>query len=102
MKRLLTYIIILSVLSSCIRGGKYTAMRKGLDSLNTLNRNDQPFTSADVQPYADYFDGYGTSNDQVLAHYLLGRAYHEHGEAPMALKCYQEARDHGVGSTDHL
>ncbi len=93
MKRLLTYIIILSVLSSCIRGGKYTAMRKGLDSLNTLNRNDQPFTSAGVQPYVDYFDDHGTSNEQVLAHYLLGRAYHEHGEAPMALKCYQEATE---------
>ena len=74
-------------------GGKYTAMRKGLDSINTLNRNDQPFTSAGVQPYVDYFDDHGTSNEQVLAHYLLGRAYHEHGEAPMALKCYQEATE---------
>jgi len=25
--------------------------------------------------------------------YLLGRAYHEHGEAPMALQCYQDALD---------
>ena len=93
MKRLLTYIIILLVLSSCVGGGKYTAMRKGLDSLNTLNRNDQPFTSAGVQPYVDYFDDHGTSNEQVLAHYLLGRAYQEHGEAPMALKCYQKATE---------
>ena len=93
MKRLLTYIIILLVLSSCVGGGKYTAMRKGLDSLNTLNRNDQPFTSAGVQPYVDYFDDHGTSNEQVLAHYLLGRAYHEHGEAPMALRCYQDATE---------
>ena len=93
MKRLLIYIIILLVLSSCVGGGKYTAMRKGLDSINTLNRNDQPFTSAGVQPYVDYFDDHGTSNEQVLAHYLLGRAYHEHGEAPMALKCYQEATE---------
>ena len=74
-------------------GGKYTAMRKGLDSINTLNRNDQPFTSAGVQPYVDYFDDHGTPNDQMLAHYLLGRAYHEHGEAPMALQCYQEATE---------
>lgn len=93
MKRLLTYIIILLVLSSCVGGGKYTAMRKGLDSINTLNRNDQPFTSAGVQPYVDYFDDHGTPNDQMLAHYLLGRAYHEHGEAPMALQCYQEATE---------
>ena len=33
-----TYIIISLVLSSCVGGGKYTAMRKGLDSINTLNR----------------------------------------------------------------
>ena len=29
----------------------------------------------------------------LLAHYLLGRAYHEHGEAPMALQCYHDAID---------
>lgn len=75
MKRLLTYIIILLVLSSCVGGGKYTAMRKGLDSINTLNRNDQPFTSAGVQPYVDYFDDHGTPNDQMLAHYLLQNYY---------------------------
>ena len=27
------------------------------------------------------------------AYYLLGRAYHEHGEAPMALQCYHDAID---------
>lgn len=66
-------------------------MRVGLDSLNVRNRTDQPFTVAGVQPYVDYFDRHGNSNDQMLAHYLLGRAYHEHGEAPMALHCYHDA-----------
>ncbi|MBR0317795.1 MAG: hypothetical protein IJQ86_00745, partial [Spirochaetia bacterium] len=73
--------------------GRYTAMRTALDSINVLNRTDQPFTVADVQPYVDYFDRYGNSNDRLLAHYLLGRAYHEQGEAPMALQCYQQAAD---------
>ena len=68
-------------------------MRTALDSINMLNRTDQPFTVADVQPYVDYFDRYGNSNDRLLAHYLLGRAYHEQGEAPMALQCYQQAAD---------
>ena len=68
-------------------------MRAGLDSINQLNRTDQPFAAADVQPYVDYFDRHGNSNDRLLAHYLLGRAYHEHGEAPMALQCYQQAAD---------
>jgi tetratricopeptide (TPR) repeat protein len=66
-------------------------MRRGLDSLNERNRSDQPFTAADVQPYVDFFDSHGTSNDQLLAYYLLGRSYHEQGEAPMALKYYQQA-----------
>ena len=66
-------------------------MRVGLDSLNARNRIDQPFTVADVQPYVDYFDRHGNSNDQMLAHYLLGRAYYEAGEAPMALECYHDA-----------
>ena len=68
-------------------------MRTALDSINMLNRTDKPFTVADVQPYVDYFDRYGNSNDRLLAHYLLGRAYHEQGEAPMALQCYQQAAD---------
>lgn len=93
MKRLITYIIVLLVLSSCIGDGKYTAMRKGLDSINMLNRNSQPFTIADVEPYVRFFDNHGTPNDQLLAHYLLGRAYYDHGEAPMAMKCYQEATE---------
>ena len=39
----------------------------------------------------DYFDQHGTSNERMNAHYLLGRCYSDLGEAPMALRCYQEA-----------
>ena len=66
-------------------------MRHGLDSINERNRNDEAFSAADVQPYIDYFDRHGEPNDRLLAYYLLGRAYHEQGEAPMALQCYQQA-----------
>ena len=93
MKRLLTYIIIVLVLGACTGRERYAAMRSGLDSINTLNRNGQPFTMADVQPYVDYFDHHGNGNDRLLAHYLLGLAYYDHGEAPMALQCYQDAAD---------
>ena len=55
MKRLLTYIIIVLLLGACTGRDRYAAMRNGLDSINTLNRNGQPFTMADVQPYLDYF-----------------------------------------------
>ncbi|MBQ9186239.1 MAG: hypothetical protein IJ144_00260, partial [Prevotella sp.] len=93
MRRLPTLIILLLVLAACTTRGRYDAMRASLDSINQLNRTDQPFAADDVMPYTDYFDRHGTANDRLLAHYLLGRAYHEHGEAPMALQCYQEAAD---------
>ncbi len=91
MKQLLTIFLALSLLGGCTAGADRSRMRSGLDSINQRNRNDQPFTVADVQPYADFFDRHGTSNDRLLAHYLLGRAYYEAGEAPMALQCYQQA-----------
>ena len=84
---------LLLVLMGCTTAGERARMRAGLDSINTRNRNDQPFTVQDVDPYVRFFDDHGTPNDQLLAHYLLGRAYHEHGEAPMALQCYHDALD---------
>ena len=91
MKKLHHIFLLLLLLSACTSKSQYEAMRRGLDSLNERNRSDQPFTAADVQPYVDFFDSHGTSNDQLLAYYLLGRSYHEQGEAPMALKYYQQA-----------
>ena len=88
----LTYIFLsLLVLAGCTTRQEYATMRQGLDSINERNRNDEPFTANDVQPYVDFFDRHGEPNDRMLAHYLLGRAYHEQGEAPMALQCYQQA-----------
>ena len=94
MRHLLTVIAILLVFACCTTEADRSRMRAGLDSINQRNRNDQPITAADVQPYVNFFDDHGTPNDRLLAHYLLGRAYHEHGEAPMALQCYQDALDY--------
>jgi tetratricopeptide (TPR) repeat protein len=91
MRKLPHILLLFLLLSACTSKSQYDAMRRGLDSLNERNRSDQPFTAADVQPYVDFFDSHGTSNDQLLAYYLLGRSYHERGEAPMALKYYQQA-----------
>ena len=93
MKHLLTVIAILLAFACCTTEADRNRMRTELDSINQRNRNDQPFTAADVQPYVNFFDDHGTPNDRLLAHYLLGRAYHDHGEAPMALQCYQDAID---------
>lgn len=43
------------------------------------------------QEVVDYYDDYGTSNQQLMAHYLLGCIYRDRGEAPMALQCYNDA-----------
>jgi len=82
------------VLGGCVSSGRKAAMRAGLDSINAVNRSGLPFTVADIKPYVEFFDDHGTPNDRLLAHYLLGLAYYDHGEAPMALQCYQEALDY--------
>ena len=93
MKQLLSIFLLLVALCCCTTEADRNRMRAGLDSINVLNRNDQPFTVQDVKPYVQFFDDHGTPNDRLLAHYLLGRAYHEAGEAPMALECYQKAAE---------
>ena len=86
MKKSLHIFLLLLLLSACTSKSQYDAMRRGLDSLNERNRSYQPFTAADVQPYVDFFDSHGTSNDQLLAYYLLGRSYHEQGANSRATK----------------
>jgi len=93
MKNLVLLFAFLLTMACCTTETERSRMRAGLDSINECNRNDQPFTVADVEPYVQFFDDHGTPNDRLLAHYLLGRAYHDHGEAPMALECYQNAID---------
>ena len=94
MKHLLTIFVLLLALTCCTTEAERNSMRAGLDSINVRNRNNQPFTVSEVQPYVDFFDKHGTPNDRLLAHYLLGLAYYDHGEAPMALQCYQDAADY--------
>ena len=93
MKHLLTIFVLLLALTCCTTEADRNRMRAALDSINGRNRSGQPFTVKDVQPYVEFFDDHGTSNDRLLAHYLLGLAYYDHGEAPMALQCYQDAAD---------
>ena len=42
---------------------------------------------------ADWFDRHGTSNEQLRAHYILGRTYTDRGELPQALNAYHAAAD---------
>ena len=91
MRHLLTIFVLLLALTCCTTEADRNRMRAALDSINGRNQSGQPFTVKDVQPYVEFFDEHGTPNDRLLAHYLLGLAYYDHGEAPMALQCYQDA-----------
>ena len=93
MRKLLIFVNALFLEISCIDRSDYSVKCHELDSINVLNINNHPLTAEDVQLYVDFFDRHGNSNDRILAHYLLGRAYHEQGDAPMALECYQQAAD---------
>jgi tetratricopeptide (TPR) repeat protein len=93
MRHLLTIFVLLLALTCCTTEADRNRMRAALDSINGRNRSGQPFTVKDVQPYVEFFDDHGTPNDRLLSHYLLGLAYYDHGEAPMALQCYQDAAD---------
>ena len=56
------------------------------------NKCDTVFRSDSLQRVlADYYDLHGTPNERMRAHYLLGRAKSDMGEAPEAMRCYQEA-----------
>ena len=90
----LTYIFLsLLMLVACTSRQEYGAMRQGLDSINERNRNDEPFTVSDVQPYLEFFERHGEPNDQMLANYMMGSAYRDEGNAPMALKYFRIATE---------
>ncbi len=62
--------------------------------LMAQNKCDTVFSDDSLQKeLVKYYDRYGTPNERMTAHYLLGRAYSDMGEAPIAMRCYQEATD---------
>ena len=94
MKAKYVIFLLLLALCSCTTETRRAEMRGRLQALNALNRADSVLTATDrdeAQELVTFFDAHGTSNEQMLAHYLLGRCYADMREAPMALHCYQEA-----------
>ena len=71
---------------------RHFRMQYQLHRQNAVNKTSDKFTSDSLcQVLVSYFDRHGTVNERVLAHYLLGRAYTDMGEAPMAINSYQDA-----------
>ena len=67
--------------------GKKERMRWQLLRLTAQNKCYVPFKSDSAAlEVASYYDRHGTPNERMAAHYLLGCAYRDMGEAPMALQ----------------
>lgn len=65
-----------------------------LDRAERQNQNWDSITGIDsIQMAVRYVDRHGSSNKKVRAHYLLGCAYRDAGEAMNALEAYHEAAD---------
>jgi tetratricopeptide (TPR) repeat protein len=95
MRKTVLYIILLMlVLSACT--ADHEAMRQRLQYVSDCNRADTVFSEAwlpTVDSLVIYFDRHGSANDRMMAHYVQGRVYHDMGEAPQALECYQHAAE---------
>ncbi len=67
-------------------------MRCQIDIADACNKAYIPLTSDTVLKDAvEYYDRYGSDNEQMKAHYLLGCAYRDQGKAPQALQCFHDA-----------
>lgn len=75
----------------CTDGVQYSQV---LDRAERQNQNWDSITGIDsIQMAVKYVDRHGSSNEKVRAHYLLGCAYRDAGEAPNALEAFHEAAD---------
>ena len=86
---------LLLLLAAC-DGGRRQQMEALLNRADSLNRAYIPMTGgldSLLSEAASYYDRHGSPNEQLRAHYLLGCAYRDMGDAPQALQCYQDAVD---------
>ena len=87
-------ILVLFALTACT--ADHEAMRQRLKYVSDCNRADTVFTERwlpTVDSLVAYFGHHGSENERMMAHYVQGRVYHDMGEAPQALECYQNAAE---------
>ena len=73
---------------------KADRMRYEVLLAEAMNKSYKPFTTDSVlKQVVRYYDRHGSNDEQLKAHYLLGCAYRDMGEAPAAINAWQEAVD---------
>lgn len=83
---------IKSQLSEMSKGQR---MRYYLLYSKAMNKGDVKFSSDSImKKVTDYYDHYGTEDERMQAHYLLGCVYRDLGDSPSTLKCYYDAIDY--------
>jgi DNA-binding CsgD family transcriptional regulator len=95
MKRHLIYIYALAalLLAGC-NASRHSDMLAQLEELERQNVADSLMTNDSLaQALTEYFDRHGTPNEQLRAHYILGRTYADLGEAPAAVQAYLDAAE---------
>ena len=96
MKNLVIIFVLLLALVCCTTEADRERMRALLDRADSMNSAYIPLTDGMDSLLLDatrFYDRHGTADQQVRAHYLLGCAYRDMGEAPAALQSYQDAID---------
>ena len=66
-------------------------MKLLLLKVKVRNKLAMPMSTDSLKYIADYFDKHGDSNERMLAYYILGCAYFDGKDAPMALQYFHEA-----------
>ena len=87
---ILLLLIVMGLFSGCTQ--RRMLFAKVLDRAEQQNAEYDSITHLDsIKLAVKFFDIYGSANEQIRAHYLLGCAYRDMGEAPIALESYQDA-----------
>ena len=87
----LIYIIGVLILYSC-HGKQMRSELQRIDSLNQTGAKLDTVTS--LQNMVMWFDKWGTSNEKMSAHYLMGRSAYDKGDMPKALVCFRQAMEY--------
>ena len=89
------WLLALSIaLACCTTEGERQQMARIIIEADSMNRHYVPMTSDSLLTLAcRFYDRRGTPNERMKAHYLLGCAYRDMGEAPRAIDSYQQATE---------